>query len=159
MEEAWGETPLTRFWVKLHNQCVDNLVNDPEQFLLKHMRHDHDMVRDYQKRFGRIFEERGLNLYELIARACGEIWDDEDEEKGGVMREKVAPMEVKSPVRHALSLDCPREIGVRQRKVQGDDVQAGNGFREKFLQEGGQGCRVRGQGPGRSGSPQKAPET
>ena len=83
MEAAWGDTPHARFWIRLLNENVDSLINDPEKILLRHMRHDHQMVRDYQKRFGCIFEERGLNLYELIARACGEIWDNEDEEKGG----------------------------------------------------------------------------
>ena len=83
MEAAWGDTPHARFWIRLLNENVDSLINDPEKILLRHMRHDHQMVRDYQKRFGCVFEERGLNLYELIARACGEIWDNEDEEKGG----------------------------------------------------------------------------
>ena len=135
METVWeNKDPVTRFWVKLHNQVVDNLVGDPEQFLLRHMRYDHAVVREYQKRFGDIFRERGLNLYELIAKACGEVWDEEDEEKGGVQK-KVAPMEVKqSP--HAVSLDRARQVGVRKRKVQGDVVQAGNDLREIQLQEG-----------------------
>ena len=84
MEDTWvNNDPVARFWRRLHNECVDKLISDPEKFLLKHMRHDFEMVRHYQKRFGHIFRERGLNLYELIARACGEVWDDEDEEKGG----------------------------------------------------------------------------
>jgi len=135
METVWeNKDPVARFWVRLHNQVVDNLVGDPDQFLLRHMRYDHAMVREYQKRFGDIFRERGLNLYELIAKACGEVWDEEDEEKGGVQK-KVAPMQVKqSP--HAVSLDRPRQVGVRKRKVQGDVVQAGNDLREIQLQEG-----------------------
>ena len=137
MEEVWvDDSPVARFWRRLHNECVDKLINDPEQFLLKHMRHDYQMVRDHQKRFGHIFKERGLNLYELIARACGEVWDNEDEEKGGVRhREKIVPIGVKE--QHAISLDPAREVGVREGKVQGDVVQAGNGRREIQLQEGG----------------------
>jgi phage anti-repressor protein len=137
MEKAWvNDSATARFWRQLHNDCVDKLVNDPKQYLLKHMRHDYAMVREYQSRFGHIFRERGLNLYELIARACGEVWDNEDEEKGGVRhREKIAPIGVKEE--HAVSLDPAREVGVRERQVQGDVVQAGNGRREIQLQEGG----------------------
>ena len=93
MQSAWKDTAHAQFWRRLLNEKVDSLVNDPEKILLRHMRFDHQMVRDYQKRFGTIFKERGLNLYELVARACGEVWDNEDEEKGGVLQKKVAPME------------------------------------------------------------------
>ena len=93
MEAVWGkETKHQRFWRQLLNDRVNELLNDPEKVLLRHMRHDYEMVREYQKRFGDIFKERGVNLYELIAKACGEVWDDEDEEKGGVLRKKVAPI-------------------------------------------------------------------
>lgn len=145
MEVAWVD-PVGRFWDRLYNGVVDRMLQDPKKLLLRHMRHDYGMVRDYQKRFGYIFQERGLNLYELIARACGEIWDDEDDEKGGVLKsesEKVAPMELKGP-RHAISLDYPRQVGLRERKVQGDDVQASNGECEVELQEG----RLQGSGLG-----------
>ena len=80
MEKVWDD-PVADFWVKLHNECVDKLVNDPEKFLLKHMRYDHKMVREYQKRFGRVWAEYGTDIYRLIAEACGECWDMQDEEK------------------------------------------------------------------------------
>ena len=154
MEAIWeNKDPVARFWIRLHNECVDKLINDPEHFLLRHMRHDYKMVREYQKRFGDIFKERGVNLFELIANACGEVWDDEDEEKGGVMSKKIVPMEVKKSS-NAVSVDCPRQVGVREGKVQGDDVQASDGFSKIQLQEGGQGCRKIG-----GASPQKASGT
>ena len=155
MEAAWIDTnPVARFFQRLHNEVVDRLVSDPEQFLLRHMRHDHDMVRDYQRRFGDIFAERGLNLYQLIASACGEVWDDEDEEKGGHLREKVAPMGVKksNPRQHAFRVDFPCEERVRQGQVQGHVVQGRDDRREEDLQAGGQGRRFGG-----GSSPQKAP--
>ena len=129
MEAAWeDDSPQARFMCRLHNQVVDQLVSDPKQFLLRHMRHDFKMVREYQKRFGYIFQERGLNLYELIARACGEVWDNEDEEKGGVQSaaEKSAPMEVKKRSPHAVRVDCPRQVGVREGKRERHVVQAGS---------------------------------
>ena len=49
MEEAWtDETPHAKFWRRLLNENVDQLVNDPEKNLLKHMRHDHEMVKSYR---------------------------------------------------------------------------------------------------------------
>ena len=152
MEAVWVDTsPHAVFWRRLHNEVVDKLVSDPDQFLLRHMRFDHGMVREYQKRFGHIFTARGLNLYELIARACGEVWDDEDEEKGGVMQKKVAPMDVKENP-NAISVDRPRQIGLREREGQGHVVQGRDDRREEDVQEGRQGrCFFGG------GSPQKAP--
>ena len=154
MEAVWeNDSPQIRFLCRLHNQVVDQMLSDPDQFLLRHMRYDYTMVREYQKRFGHIFKERGLNLYELIARACGEVWDNEDEEKGGVRAaEKSAPMEVKKRSPNAVSVDCPRQVGVREGKREGNDVQTGDGRREVELQARGQGRREIG-----GGSPQKAP--
>ncbi|MEO2152728.1 MAG: hypothetical protein ABGW50_08745, partial [Thermococcus sp.] len=93
MEKVWeDEGPQMRFFRQLLNSRVDAMLASPKW--LQSLRYDHDMVRWWNKRAGHIFEERGLNLYELIAKACGEVWDNEDEEKGGHMK-KVAPMDVK----------------------------------------------------------------
>ena len=146
MEAAWEDTPHASFWRRLLNENVDALINDPEKHLLRHMRYDHEMVRTYQKRFGCVFKERGMNLYELIARACGEVWDDEDDEKGGVLSKKVTPMEQRE-IANAVCLDHSREIGVREREIQGYELQASDGSREIVLQEGGQGCREIGGSP------------
>lgn len=121
------QTPQQRFWIKLQNQRVNQLVSDPDRFLLRHMRHDHAMVKRHQKLFGHIFEQRGLCLYKLIAEACGENWDSEDEQKN------CAPMEQRSPD-NAVSLDCPRQANVREGESEGDVVQAGDDRREEDLQ-------------------------
>jgi len=155
MEAMWeNKDPVARFWVRLHNECVDKMINDPEQFLLRHMRHDYKMVREYQKRFGDIFKERGLNLFELIANACGEVWDDEDEEKGGVLQKKVAPMEVKKSS-NAVSVDCTRQVGVREGQSQGHELQASDDLREIKLQEGRQGGSGGACAQEETGSPKK----
>ena len=139
MEAIWEDTsPHARFWRQLHNDALDQLIDDPERRLLRHMRHDYKMVREYEKRFGHILKERGLNLFEPIARACGEVWDDEDDEKGGVLKKKSAPMKGKE-VPNAICVDCPRQVGVRERKVEGHELQASDGRREIELQEGRQG--------------------
>ena len=140
--EVWVD-PVGRFWDRLYNGVVDGMLHDPQKVLLRHMRHDYEMVRDYQKRLGYIFRERGLNLYELIARACGEIWDEEDDEKGGVLK-KLVPMVLKG-AQHAVRVDYPCQVGVREREIQGDDVQAGNDQCKIELQEG-EGRKVGGGG-------------
>ena len=117
-----------RFWRELMNENVDQLLESPK--LLRHMRHNHDLVRRYQRRFGNIFEERNLNLYQLIANACGEVWDEEDEEK----HQKSAPLGVKE---NAVSLDHPRQIRLRKNQGQGRNVPRCNGSSEKDVQEGG----------------------
>ena len=82
METVWNvETAHQRFWRRLLNQNIDRLIRDPEKFLLKHMRYDNAMAKDYQKRYSTILAERGTSMYKLIAEACGEVWDEEDEEK------------------------------------------------------------------------------
>ena len=138
MEGAWtnASDPHVLFWKRLQNQNVDQLLESPE--LLRHMRYDHKLVKRHLKHFGSVFKERGLNLYELIARACGDVWDEEDEEKS-------APLGVKE---NAVSLDCSREIGLRQDQGQGRYLPRRNGPGEKILQKEGSCC---------GGSPQKAP--
>ena len=80
MEEMWvDKSPHATFLRKLMNSRVDELVNS--QDWLKKMRYRNEEVRWWQKRAGDIFEERGINLYQLIAQAHGECWDNEDEEK------------------------------------------------------------------------------
>ena len=141
MHKAWEqEEPINRFWRRLLNENVDQLVNDPEKFLLKHMRHDHEMVKSYQRRFGHIFEERGLNLYKMIAAACGEVWDDEDEEKG-CLPKKRSPM---NKVGNAVSVDYACEGGLRQGQIKGDELPRRDGCREEDLQAKGGSGRARG---------------
>ena len=94
MESIWRQRdPVAQFWERLLNDNVDRLLRDPEKFLLKHMRYDHDFLRDYQRRFGTVLKARGLNLYRLVAEACGEVWDNEDDEKGCFQPKKESPMD------------------------------------------------------------------
>ena len=82
MEAVWGkETKHQRFWRQLLNDRVNELLNDPEKVLLRHMRHDYEMVKRHLHYFGAVLKERNLCLYKLIAEAYGENWDSEDEEK------------------------------------------------------------------------------
>ena len=125
MEKIWSDPgPHERFLRELMNSRVDELVNDPAW--LKRMRYRNEEVLWWNKRAGYIFEERGLNLYQLIAEAHGECWDNEDEEKSASAKsaglppprpggEKNVPPMGKEPQQKedAVSLDHPRQIGVR----------------------------------------------
>ena len=94
MEQVWDdEAPSAVFFRKLLNSRVDAMLASPDW--LRSLRYDHDMVRWWIKRAGHIFEERGLNLYELIASSHGECWDDEDEQKTRHCRGKCSSPSVK----------------------------------------------------------------
>ena len=127
MEQVWSEQlPHERFLRELLNSRVDEMVNS--QAWLKKLRFRHEEVRWWQKRAGYIFEERGINLYQLIAQAHGECWDDEDEQKSASAKaaglplprpggaEKNVPPIGKEPQQNAISLDHPCESGVRCRQ-------------------------------------------
>ena len=137
MERMWeGDTAHANFFRKLLNSRVDELVNSPEW--LKRLRFRNDEVKWWNKKCGRIFEERALNLYHLIAQAYGECWDSEDEQKCVPAEENVDPPIGKEKPRHAISLDHPRESGVRQGQEKECELQvrAGDEGREGDLQEG-----------------------
>ena len=140
MEKAWlDETPQAKFWRRLLNDRVDELVNTPTW--LKNLRFRNDEVKWWLKRCGHIFEERGLNLYQLIAQANNECWDDEDEQKcaQAVQENVVPPMLKKKPRQQdAVSLDHPCEVGVRSGKKEELElhVRSSDEGREKDLQAG-----------------------
>ena len=80
MQKVWEDnSPAAKFWRQLVRDRATEYMRDP--VFLRDMRHDYTMVREYQKRFGRVWAEYGTNIYKLIAEACGECWDSEDEEK------------------------------------------------------------------------------
>ena len=148
MEELWKEDSAHgRFWAQLIQENADQRMLDKEY--LKRLRYRHDLAKEDQKRFGHIWARHNTNIYKLIASACGEVWDNEDEEKGGHLK-KVAPMEVKEKP-NALRVDRPRQERVREREEQGDVVQGRDDRREEDLQA--QGRRFFGGGS----SPEKAP--
>ena len=72
MEKVWNDQgPHERFLRQLMNSRVDELVNS--QNWLKQLRYRHEEVHWWNKRAGYIFEERGINLYQLIAQAYGSV--------------------------------------------------------------------------------------
>ena len=137
------DDPHAKFWRRLLNQRVTELVNSKRW--LQSLRYKNEEVRWWLKRCGHIFEERGINLYELIAQSHGEgSWElpeyDERSYKEEWGNEKVVPPIVKEKPRHenALSLDHSRQVGVRSQEEEKSFVQvrSGDEGRESELQKG-----------------------
>ena len=142
MEKAWfSDDPHQKFWRNLLNGRVDELVNSKRW--LQSLRYKNDEVRWWLKKCGHIFEERGINLYELIAQSHGECWEMEDYDEQKFKEEwvpkKVAlPIVKEKPRQNALSLDHPREVGIRSQEEEKSFVQvrSGDEGRESDLQKG-----------------------
>ena len=62
------------FMDTLLRQRVTELIEDKER--LKQLRFRHKDVQWWHRRCGYIFDELGKNLYELIAAAHGESWEE-----------------------------------------------------------------------------------
>ena len=153
MEKVWSDdgNPHEKFLRTLLNNRVTEMVGSERW--LKSLRYKHDEVRWWQKRAGYIFEERGLNLYQLIAQAHGECWDNEDEEKcasakkQGIeppLHKKNDPTHVKEKPRqteNAVSLDHPCESGVRRGQKEECELQvrSSDEGRQIDLQASGKG--------------------
>ena len=143
MEKVWEDnSPHAKFWRQLLNHRVDLLVHSKDW--LKDLRYRHDEVQWWNRRAGHIFEERGINLYQMIAEAHGECWDAEDEEKhAGAHKhaENVVPPVLKKKPRqkHAVSLDHPLQGSVRSREEEKCELQVlpSDEGREIDLQEEG----------------------
>ena len=153
MEKVWSDDGNLhkKFLRTLLNNRVTEMVGSERW--LKSLRYKHEEVRWWQKRAGYIFEERGINLYQLIAQAHGECWDNEDEEKcasakkQGIeppLHKKNEPPHVKEKPRqteNAISLDHPREICVRRGQKEECDLQvrSSDEGRQIDLQASGKG--------------------
>ena len=73
------DTPHQRFWKRLVRQRAESHMQDAKYLQL--LRHRNDLAKADQKRFGHIWAEHNTNIYKLIAKAHGENWDAEDEQK------------------------------------------------------------------------------
>ena len=91
MQKVWEDnSPAAKFWRQLVRDRATEYMRDP--LFLRDMRHDYTMVREYQKRFGRVWAEYGTDIYKLIAEACGECWDSDahEEKKEAAVNQRIA---------------------------------------------------------------------
>ena len=75
----------------------------------------------WQKNAGYIFEERGLNLYELIAQAHNECWDEE---------KSVPSLEKEKPRQNAVRVDYSRETSVREKQEKKPNYKYGQAMKD-----------------------------
>ncbi len=85
LDEAWRAPAAETFLRRLREQRARSFMRDPEY--LKSLRHNAEGAKQMQKWFGSIWAEYGTDIYKLIAEACGENWDMEDEQKSEFARE------------------------------------------------------------------------
>jgi len=85
LDEAWRAPAAETFLRRLREQRARSFMRDPEY--LKSLRHNAEGAKQMQRWFGSIWAEYGTDIYKLIAEACGENWDMEDEQKSEFARE------------------------------------------------------------------------
>ena len=148
MHNVWtDDSPHARFWRKLLNQRFEQLQRSRAE--LRKLRFDYKQFKWVQKRMGAILEERGLNLFQMVAEAYDENWDSEDEEKTA---KKSAPSPLKEE-QHAVRVDHTCQGGLRSRAKEGRELQVQNrddGREEDVQEKGSGGCRLGGAGSGPS---------
>jgi hypothetical protein len=85
LDEAWRAPAAETFLRRLREQRARSFMRDPKY--QKSLRHNAEGAKQMQKWFGSIWAEYGTDIYKLIAEACGENWDMEDEQKCSFARE------------------------------------------------------------------------
>ena len=122
MQRIWEEDNAHgRFWRQLVRQRAEAHMQDAEY--MRHLRYQNDRAKKDQKLFGHIWEEYGTNVYKLIAKACGETWDAEDDEKTGLGRfaeKKTAPIQQRETIDNDdVVTTCEEGPRRREHKLQG----------------------------------------
>ena len=127
-----GETAHQRFWRSLLNTRLDQLLANREE--LKALRFNWELLVTLKEKLRLVLEERGMSLESLVAKACDENWDSEDEEKHAP--KKCSPVKVKEPPsNHAVCLGPARKSGLRKGQGQGHVLQAGDDCSQILLQK------------------------
>ena len=116
----WGaDTAHDAFWDRLLQERAHMFENFPE--FLRSLRFNYKEAERMQRMFGRVWASRNTNIYKLIARACGETWDDEDDEKAASARsrpKKDVAIKQSDTRRPNDDLVATREEGARRREYE-----------------------------------------
>ena len=78
MQEVWRDRRQA-FFEQLLRERVKKMVEQPQN--LRDLRHNHKEVERLQRKLDKYLSEENTNMYKLVARAYGECWDSEDDEK------------------------------------------------------------------------------
>ena len=140
---SWDdEGPTARFWKRLVRERALEFMRSPDY--LKGLRHDNKRAVADQKAFGHIWEEFGTNVYQLIAGAHGESWDEEDEQK---QMQRVATAPNKTPPLHQRQNDdnlvaaCETSTRGGEHLLQGEFEASEQELEEGRKEEGKGVCR------------------
>ena len=141
MHTVWEhESPSEKFIRQLRRQRAIMFMKNKEY--LRSIRCNHEIAKADQKAFGAIWKEYGTDIYQLIAGACGESWDSEDEQKN-------AP----APLKKETALNQKDDDLVRTREK--GALRGEHQFQRKF--EARECVLEEEQGRRNQKSPQKAP--
>ena len=80
-----NDDPKARFWRRLIRERAIDFMRSKD--FLRSLRCNYEESRKLQKRFGKVWAEYGTDIFELVAEACGENWDLEDEQKSASARD------------------------------------------------------------------------
>lgn len=97
---------------------------------LRLLRNNYELAAINQKLFGHVYEEYGTSIYKLIAEACNEVWDDEDEQKNAF---RCSKKEAAVKQRAHDDLAPAREKGSRSRQ---HELQGVSEASERLLEKG-----------------------
>ena len=139
MHRAWEEdTAHGRFWRQLvRGRAIANM-QDAEY--LRSLRYQNDRAKKDQRLFGKIWEEHGTNIYKLIAKAHGEIWDEEDDQKTAPVLKKLHQLQQRETKGDDnVAPTCKGGSREREHKLQGEPQESFG-----LLEEKGKGLRAEG---------------
>ena len=110
---------------------------------LRSLRYKPQCAKEDQKLFGDIWKQHNTDIYKLVAKAHGENWDSEDDEKSGCGRfaKKTAPIVVQREQRKHDHVVAAREEGPRRRQ---HELQGKPEASVRVVEEEDKGCRAEG---------------
>jgi hypothetical protein len=113
MDALWVcSDPAKQFLDKLRRKRAIEFMRN--ESYMRQLRYNHEMAERDQRAFGKIWEEYGTDVNQLIAEAWGENWDFEDEEKARCAR--VEALKKLEPInQNNDNLVTTRQRGARQR--------------------------------------------
>ena len=126
LDEAWREPAAATFLQKLRESRARSFMRNREY--LRSLRHNMDGAKEMQRWFGSVWADYGTDIYKLIAEACGENWDMEDEQKSAFAREtakKTLPDKQKESTKHDdLARTCKEDARLGKHQLQGIDEES-----------------------------------
>ena len=120
LDTAWRNDTAdaaTKFLQKLRESRAREFMQNKE--FLQMLRFEPETTKRMQRWFGAIWARQNTDIYKLIAQACNENWDLEDEEKHAFVRETAKKQSaLNKQIKQHDDLAATREKGARRREYQ-----------------------------------------